>query len=205
MSTSPTIEISPAGTADVPTIGGTLARAFHDDPVFEWIVPDAAARRVTLPSVFAAFAEAYMVHQETELVADGAGAAVWAPAGAEPMTADQEHRIGELLAAILGADAERAVTAMELLDHHHPSRPCAYLQFMGVVPACQGRGLGSQLLTSMLVRCDASGTPAYLEATSEANRRLYQRHGFDTMTELVLPDGPPLWPMWREPAPATPR
>lgn len=200
MSTPPLIEIAQASTADVPTIGGTLARAFYDDPVFEWIVPDAAARRVALPAVFAAFAEAYLVHQETELVADGTGAAVWAPAGVEPLAAEQQESVGELITAVLGADAERAFQVVELLDAHHPDQPCAYLQFIGVVPASQGRGLGSQLLTSKLRRCDASGTPAYLEATSEANRRLYQRHGFDAVTELVLPDGPPLWPMWREPA-----
>ena len=38
---------------------------------------------------------------------------------------------------------------------------------------------------------------AYLEATSEQNRRLYERHGFVATAELRLPDGPSLWAMWR--------
>jgi hypothetical protein len=42
-------------------------------------------------------------------------------------------------------------------------------------------------------------TPAYLEATSEINKRLYLRHGFETIGEIRLPSGPSMWPMWREP------
>lgn len=55
------------------------------------------------------------------------------------------------------------------------------------------------MLAAVLPRCDATGTPAYLEATSQGNRRLYQRHGFAVAGEITLPRGPALWPMWREP------
>lgn len=41
---------------------------------------------------------------------------------------------------------------------------------------------------------------AYLEATSPLNRRLYERHGFEVTGEIQLPNGPAMWPMWREPA-----
>jgi RimJ/RimL family protein N-acetyltransferase len=39
--------------------------------------------------------------------------------------------------------------------------------------------------------------PAYLEASTEASRRLYQRLGFEDCAELRLPGGPQMWPMWR--------
>ncbi|MGB0096249.1 MAG: GNAT family N-acetyltransferase, partial [Solirubrobacteraceae bacterium] len=61
------------------------------------------------------------------------------------------------------------------------------------------QGIGSALMKPMLDRCDRDGMPAYLEATSERNRRLYLRHGFDVTGEIRLPDGPSMWPMWREP------
>jgi hypothetical protein len=51
----------------------------------------------------------------------------------------------------------------------------------------------------ILDRADAEGMPAYLEATSPLNRRLYERHGFEVTQEFVLPKGPPMWAMWREP------
>ncbi len=34
------------------------------------------------------------------------------------------------------------------------------------------------MLRHLLALCDASGRPTVLAATGEANRRLYQRHGF---------------------------
>lgn len=198
-----TTDVTAAKPVDVPAISGTLARAFHDDPVFEWIVPDPTNRRARLPSVFATFAELYLPHQETYVAADGAGTALWAPAGVEPISEDQAEAFGERMVEALGADAERAGELDALLQQHHPEQPCFYLQFLGVVPEQQGRGIGSRLLTTVLQRCDQSGTPAYLDATSARNRRLYERHGFETVTEMTLPQGPPLWSMWREPTTAS--
>jgi hypothetical protein len=51
----------------------------------------------------------------------------------------------------------------------------------------------------MLERCDREEMPAYLEASSPRSRACYERSGFEATDELVLPDGPPLWPMWRRP------
>ena len=71
-----------------------------------------------------------------------------------------------------------------------------------IQPAVQGLGLGSALMRATLVGVDAAGEPAYLEATSPDNRRLYERHGFEVVRELPLPGGPSLYAMWREPAAA---
>jgi hypothetical protein len=51
----------------------------------------------------------------------------------------------------------------------------------------------------VLDRADRTGTPAYLDATSPHNRRLYQRHGFRMIGELAVAGGAALWQMWREP------
>lgn len=186
--------------ADISTVGDVLARAFQDDPVFTWVIPDPDRRRDLLPSVFAEFARVFLPHDETYLTDDGAGAALWAPAGVDAVGPDQAEAFGERLAAIVGDDAARVAELDALLEQHHPAESCFYLQFLGVVPGQQGQGIGSRMLTAVLRRCDASGTPAYLEATSPENRRLYQRHGFAVVREITVPDGPALWPMWREPA-----
>ena len=68
-------------------------------------------------------------------------------------------------------------------------------------PDRQGRGFGSHLMQPVLERCDADGTPAYLETDTERNVQLYERHGFKVTEEFPLPGGgPPVWLMWREPA-----
>jgi hypothetical protein len=41
--------------------------------------------------------------------------------------------------------------------------------------------------------------PAYLEAHDPRNRDLYLRHGYQVRSVIDLPDGPPLWTMWRTP------
>jgi ribosomal protein S18 acetylase RimI-like enzyme len=191
-----------ARPVDVPTLSHTLAAAFQDDPVLSWIVPGAERRRALLPAVFEAFAQVYLSHDEAHLVGDGAGAALWAPPGVEPMSEAQERWFGERQVEILGEGADRAFALGERFEQHHPEQPCWYLQFMGVLPEQQGHGLGSHLLTTVLQRGDADGTPCYLEATSLDNRRLYERHGFEAVGEIVLPQGPAVWPMWRAPDPS---
>ena len=42
--------------------------------------------------------------------------------------------------------------------------------------------------------------PAYLEATSALNAKLYGKHGFVSTATVVLRGGPAFYPMWRDPA-----
>ena len=64
---------------------------------------------------------------------------------------------------------------------------------MSPVPRC------GPLRAPILQRCDRNGVPAYLEATSDRNRALYECHGFRAHGAIPLPDGPALWRMWRDP------
>ena len=99
-----------------------------------------------------------------------------------------------------GPDAPRFLEVNKLFDDHHPHGSYWYLQFLGVAPGWQGRGIGSALMGPVLERCDREGVRAYLDATSERNKRLYERHGFVAQDQFAPPGGPPIWPMWRQPA-----
>jgi ribosomal protein S18 acetylase RimI-like enzyme len=95
----------------------------------------------------------------------------------------------------------RLMAVREDMDKHHPiDRPHAYLWFLGVAPAAQGRGIGSRLLKSATDRLDARAEAAYLETQTERNIALYVRHGFRVVSEhRSTPDAPLLWSMWRDP------
>lgn len=54
---------------------------------------------------------------------------------------------------------------------------------LATAPRHQHHGAGTLLLTQILARADAAGLEVYLEATDTA-KRLYERHGFATITEL---------------------
>jgi ribosomal protein S18 acetylase RimI-like enzyme len=182
--------------AELPAVSGVLSRAFHDDPVSQWAIPDPDRRRQSLPRFFELIATALRPHDELYLAPDTVGAAMWAPPGAE--LGDQGIDRG--VEAFAGPDTARLLEVGALLAEHHPTGSYWYLQFVGVDPDWQGNGVGAALMAPVLRRCDRERRSAYLEASSERNRRLYERHGFETVGVLAPAGGPPLWPMWRHPA-----
>jgi ribosomal protein S18 acetylase RimI-like enzyme len=175
----------------------TLASAFHDVPIFRWFLPDEGRRAEILPAFFAAMVEAYTPWGEIHSAADGLAVAVWAPPGAA-MPAAQATALAATLPAVLGEYGARMRELRPLLDAAHPTFPHWFLHFLAVRPEVQGQGHGSALLKPMLERADAEGIPAYLDATSEDNKRLYERNGFGVQQVLTLRDSPPLWSMLRE-------
>jgi len=186
---------------DLPAVVETLTAAFLDDPFMTWWIPDESRRRQLLPVCFDIVVD--VNHPHDELYTTGpvpAAAAVWIPPGAQP-TAEEAVELAAWFAEAAEETAERLLCALELMDEHHPAEPHAYLFLLVTRPAWQSQGLGSALLRDVLERCDRDGTPAYREATGADNRRLYARHGFELTGEIPLPDGPSLWPMWREPRP----
>ena len=104
------------------------------------------------------------------------------------------------LVRFLGLRTASVLGGLDRMEERHPQDPPHwYLFILGTEPAAQGRGLGSALLDQGLARVDADGMPAYLESSSERNLALYGRHGFEMTSEVVIPGGPRIWPMWREP------
>ncbi|HVM00586.1 MAG TPA: GNAT family N-acetyltransferase [Egibacteraceae bacterium] len=192
--------VARAAGAELDAATAALARAFQDDPVACWVTPDLRRRRETLRGFFRLVTAAFLPHEHVYVVSDGSGAALWSPPGATLIEPADEAAFAQRMTDAVGAeDAARIFEVMALTDAHHPQKPCFYLGFMGVVPERQNRGLGGALLRPVLARGDADGVPAYLEASSPDSRRLYERHGFECIGELLVPGGPTLWAMWREP------
>jgi ribosomal protein S18 acetylase RimI-like enzyme len=104
------------------------------------------------------------------------------------------------LVRFLGLRTASVLGGLERMEARHPRDPSHwYLFILGTEPAAQGQGLGSALLAHMLARVDTDGLPVYLESSNERNLALYGRHGFEVTSEVALPGGPRIWPMWREP------
>ena len=185
---------------DVTPIAGVLSRAFHDDPVFGWWIPDDERRRQTLPGFFEFDTNGQLRYDEVYVDGDGVGTAIWVPPMDSPADEAEAEAFGRWMEEMVSVDeAGRVFELLALFEEHHPHEPHYYLDFMGVEPERQGQRIGSALLTPVLERCDHQRIPAYTEATSPRNRRLYERHGFITVGEIAPASGPPLWPMWRDP------
>jgi ribosomal protein S18 acetylase RimI-like enzyme len=98
-------------------------------------------------------------------------------------------------------DNPRVEQIARLMGESHPTdRAHEYLLLIAVDSGLQGQSRGTELISGVLERCDRDGVSAYLEASSLRSRRLYERLGFVfTGRTIDLPDGPHMWPMWRDP------
>lgn len=179
-------------------VGDVLAHAFHDDPVSSWIMPDAQVRRRRSPRLFATNTRIVADKGEVWTTEEISGAALWAAPG---RWKDRPRHLLRWAPAFLPVwrSAPRAVRVMRLMEAHHPQVDHWYLDALGVEPHRQGHGIGSALMRPVLERCDAQGLAAYLVSSNIKNIPLYERHSFAVTEELPVPDGPTLYPMWREP------
>ncbi|MET8124451.1 GNAT family N-acetyltransferase [Streptomyces sp. NPDC005065] len=193
------VRIRQAEAEDREQVVRLLDEAFHHDPVSGWVFPDEAHRRAVHGKFLGVFVDVTLAEGRIDLLEDGTAVALWlpVPAGAPP----EEDTTPALMRATADPDNERAELVGRLTGAIHPhDRAHEYLLMIGVSPDRQGEGIGATLIADVLERCDRDGVPAYLEASSARSRRLYERLGFTFMgTTVELPDGPSMWPMWREP------
>ena len=200
------IDVSGARRGDVATLAAVLGRAFHDDPVFCWLQPDARRRATALPGFFAALARHHFLAGGGVRIATGGqvGAGVGAAALWDPPGRWQQSPRAQIamLPAVLRAFRGRLGPARmlaEAMKAAHPEEPHWYLAMIGSDPRVRGGGYGGALMRAQLERCDAECAPAYLESSNPDNIGYYQRFGFEVTGEITVAGGPPLWPMWRAP------
>ena len=196
----PTIRAATA--AELPAIGRSLAAAFADDPVWEWLTKGNQDRyRRTAPAFFEADAKAMMSGPGEVLVDDQVGGvALWAAPDHWKGTFRQMLNVTVPAFRMMGPRTARGLAGLTGLEKAHPAEPHWYLSLLGTDPAHQGRGIGSALIRTVTDRCDEQGIPAYLESSKESNVPYYARFGFEvTSVHRFAKGGPDLWLMWREP------
>ncbi|MHB8876012.1 MAG: GNAT family N-acetyltransferase [Myxococcaceae bacterium] len=191
-----------ATASDEPAVTAVLSRAFETDPFANWFIRPDEGRAAGFSEFFrVAFLRLTLPFGEVYVDGGFRGAALWTPPG--------KWKLGFWKLAVLLPSYLRAIglarlpkiaPGLDAIQKRHPLEPHYYLLCLGVDPAHQGKGVGSELLRPMLERCDAEGKGAYLETATERNLVLYRRHGFEVSSELTLPaGGPRMWFMWRRP------
>jgi GNAT superfamily N-acetyltransferase len=198
-----TVDVAAARRPQVKPLSRVLGRAFFDDPVMMWMVPDAARRASALPRIFAAMTRHHFLAGDAVELATRDGvlgaAALWDPPGRWKTTAREDLAMMPTFLLAMRGESKRGMEVSELMKRHHPEEPHWYLAVVGSDPDVRGTGLGRALMDSRLDRCDAEGAPAYLESTKQSNVPYYLRFGFEVTGELTVPGGPTMWQMWRAP------
>lgn len=174
----------------------TTVLAFCTDPFVRWAASDPHQYLTRYPSLFKAFISKALKNHTAYYAEGFSGVAVWIPPEA---SLDEE----EIALAIqnLGDSPlqDMAENLFEQVSKFHPNQPYWYLPLMGVEPSHQRKGVGSALLKHGLMACDRDQKLAYLEASSEQNLVLYERHGFEVVGTIQAGSSPSIFPMVREP------
>jgi len=188
-----------------------LANAFHEDPMWSFVLPDTETRTAAYRPMWRAVLGFSHVYGTVHTTVGGEGAACWIAPENRKTTLWKLLRTGFALPRSmirLPKDArERFFGMMQFIDRRHdelmPERHW-YLMALGVAPERQGQGIGGRLLEPTLDRADADDVACYLETQTEANVMFYTKHDFDVICEEREPVGAlPLWFMVRPPRPSS--
>jgi len=177
----------------MPAAAATLARAFHDDPLMVYAIPDPAERARLLPEVYTRMirfgllaGEVYATARAGEVYATAGavdGAALWMPPNAKWTRENIEASGMHELATLIGDDAYqryREVVGREWQARERDmTGSCWYLFIVGVEPSRQRRGLGGALMRPVLERADAGQLACYLETENQRNVAFYLKQGFE--------------------------
>ena len=189
------VEVGPAGRQDTAAAAGVVAAALEDDAVIRAMVPGDHDRLARLTSVHASvlrmtWASGGAVDVARD-AADGpvVGVAVWEAPGARVALRAALRELPRLVRAVGPVHLPAGVHALRVFDRHRPRYPHWFLADLAAAPSARGKGVGSALLAHRLAAVDAAGLPAYLEATTEGSRRLYERFGFRAVETIRLRGG----------------
>lgn len=197
--------VRPVHAGDLGVVERTLGRAFHDDPVWRWVISDDGSRPGRFEGragrALGAVTRMMLGHGHVWMSRSGESVSVWAPPGSHRLTVRQVLPVAHRLLPAVGWSGLRRMGSLEEVDRHHPREQHWYLAVLGTDPAHQGRGYASAVLDPVLARADAEGVGCYLESSKESNVAFYARHGFSVTEQLDLAHGrgPSLWLMWRDP------
>lgn len=184
---------------DAGALVGVLAEAFMDGPVADWLVPDQSDRRLVYYRYFELVLKDGLDHGHVDTTANLSAVAIWYPRSNPPEPSSGTHQ--EALERATGAYAPKFALLEEMFEANHPREAHHYLAYVAVDPKQQRLGLGTLLLSGHHQQLDALSMPAYLEATTARNCKLYQRLGYLPGPSMYLPTaGPQIWRMWRAPS-----
>lgn len=195
-------KILKASHADTAGLATSLARAFDDDPILNWLVRKDKKRMQGMKRMFhTCISDLCLPHDNVLVTDDLTAGALWYPPGTYKLNLIKQLILGPKMIPAVGLTGLlRLALAMDISGRQHPKERYYYLEFIGVVPERRGTGAGAALMTPILDICDREKCGAFLISSKEINIPFYRRFGFTVKGKIFLAkDSPPIWPMWRNP------
>lgn len=198
-------QVRRALATDIPKLAAVLARAFDADPFINWVVLQDSRRSQRFTATFDLSLRRMSKNlNETFTTTSLAGCAIWKRPSEHALGFGEQLSLLPAFARVMGWRAlPRFSRLLECAQRLHESLaplPHYYLFMLGVDPAAQRSGIGSQLLEPVLARCDEEQKVGYLETARVENVAFYTRHGFQVAHVLDEAGFPKLWLMLRLPS-----
>lgn len=179
-----------------------MSRAFYDDPLWRYLLPDEKPRRKLLPVFFTSLLTYGIRSGQTfGLGSPVEGVAIWSYPN-QNLTLFGIRSL-RLFLTPLRRPVLRAIPILSRFDtmqKQYAPEPHFYLNTIGVRPDAQGKGLASKLIRPFLEQADTQGAGTYTETMTPANVSLYEHYGFQVMERQDIPaTSLSLWAFYREP------
>lgn len=197
------ITVRSASTSDVPAVAAVLAEAFKNDPSAHRILGDRdpGESRAELTSLIGPIIRHHYLGSGEVDVAENergeiVGAALWDRPGSS-LGFRAKVAAAPQVVRLMGRRLARKLTQGLRASGYHPKFPHWYLYMVGATPESQGSRVGTALLEHGLDR--VGDDAAYLEASTPASAKLYERMGFVPMgvNPIPTPGQDPELAMWR--------
>jgi hypothetical protein len=161
----------------VPALSAMLTRAFTDEPLVTWIIPEIDRRVPFLARLFHLTLDQYLPAGHVFAFPDCSGVAIASPPGASlPGDADAFE---DLRVSLPMAAQERLAAVNAALRQARPVAEHYYFAFVGVEPGQHHQGAGGILVRRCLATPEASSALSYAEAGNPLGMALMVRNGFE--------------------------
>jgi GNAT superfamily N-acetyltransferase len=167
-----------------------LARAFQNDPLMVYVLPNAQRRRRLLPVLFGVVVRYCLRYGAVHTTSSLEGVVCCLPP--EQTTtisrlalislSDPPLQLGltGLLRFLRASSASDQARKMAAPGAHW------YIWALGVDSAYQGYGFGGQLVQTVLWQAEAQGNPCYLDTQNPRNVPFYGKFGFRQVSETPI-------------------
>ncbi|MDF3076874.1 MAG: family N-acetyltransferase [Sphingobacteriaceae bacterium] len=91
-----------------------------------------------------------------------------------------------ILSCVGLSNVKKALSRESKIKKIQPKEPMYYIWFIGVDPAYQNSGIGTELLNEVIEDSSRKKRPIYLETSTTKNLPWYKKFGFDIYNELDL-------------------
>ena len=192
---------------DINQLASVLAESVMDDPFSKYFFPDDTKRRYQLPYLIRSFIHYANNYGEifvlTTPTGEYCGGSLWL---------DSDHPTVSPLGLILTMLKPSVVKIFwhlgfkglyrimhygDFIEKEHLKQPKRhyYLMTLGIASQWQNRGLGYELIKTMIEKARIEKIPCYLETQNPMNHNFYFKHGFRIVTEMTPKGCPTFWGM----------